>query len=52
MTDHLDIRKIGFTGSTGVGKTIMKRYVCRVGREDGVCEREGRREGGREGSSR
>ena len=24
MTDHMDVRKIGFTGSTGVGKTIMK----------------------------
>lgn len=24
MTDHSDIRKIGFTGSTGVGKHIMK----------------------------
>ena len=24
MTDHPDIRKIGFTGSTGVGKHIMK----------------------------
>lgn len=24
LTDHMDIRKIGFTGSTGVGKTIMR----------------------------
>jgi len=24
MTDHMEVRKIGFTGSTGVGKTIMK----------------------------
>ena len=24
LTDHPDIRKIGFTGSTGVGQTIMK----------------------------
>ena len=24
MTDHPDIGKVGFTGSTGVGKTIMK----------------------------
>ena len=24
MTDHIDVRKIGFTGSTGIGKTIMK----------------------------
>ena len=24
MTYHMDVQKIGFTGSTGVGKTIMK----------------------------
>ena len=24
MIDHMDVRKIGFTGSTGIGKTIMK----------------------------
>ena len=28
LTDHMDVRKLGFTGSTGVGKTIMKRYMC------------------------
>ena len=25
LSDHPDIRKLGFTGSTPVGKTIMKR---------------------------
>ena len=24
LTDHMEVRKVGFTGSTGVGKTIMK----------------------------
>ncbi len=24
LTDHMDVSKIGFTGSTGVGQTIMK----------------------------
>ena len=24
LTDHMDVRKVGFTGSTGVGQTIMK----------------------------
>lgn len=24
LTDHSDVRKVGFTGSTEVGKTIMK----------------------------
>ena len=28
MSDHPDVRKLGFTGSTPVGKTIMKRQVC------------------------
>lgn len=28
LCDHMDVRKIGFTGSTEVGKGIMKRY-CR-----------------------
>ena len=27
LTDHADVRKIGFTGSTDVGKGIMKRYI-------------------------
>ena len=27
LTDHMDVRKIGFTGSTDVGKGIMQRYV-------------------------
>ena len=26
MSEHPDIRKLGFTGSTPIGKTIMKRY--------------------------
>lgn len=28
LSDHPDIRKLGFTGSTPIGKQIMKRYVC------------------------
>lgn len=24
LTDHMDVRKVGFTGSTGIGQTIMK----------------------------
>ena len=27
LVDNLDVRKIGFTGSTEVGKQIMKRWV-------------------------
>ena len=27
LTDHLDVRKVGFTGSTDVGKGIMQRHV-------------------------
>ena len=27
LTDHNDVRKVGFTGSTEVGKTIMKWLV-------------------------
>lgn len=27
MADHPDIRKLGFTGSTPIGKQIMKRWV-------------------------
>jgi formyltetrahydrofolate dehydrogenase len=27
LSDHPDVRKLGFTGSTPVGKTIMKRQV-------------------------
>lgn len=26
LSDHPDIRKLGFTGSTPIGKQIMKRY--------------------------
>lgn len=26
MSEHPDIRKLGFTGSTPIGKTIMERY--------------------------
>ena len=26
LTEHPDIRKIGFTGSTPIGKTLMERY--------------------------
>ena len=31
LVDNMDVRKIGFTGSTEVGKQIMKRYGCGVG---------------------
>lgn len=31
LSQHPDIRKLGFTGSTSVGKQIMKRYYVAVG---------------------
>ena len=27
LCDHMDVRKIGFTGSTEIGKVIMKRLL-------------------------
>jgi formyltetrahydrofolate dehydrogenase len=27
FSEHMDIRKLGFTGSTPIGKTIMERCV-------------------------
>ena len=27
LCDHMDVRKIGFTGSTEIGKGIMKRFI-------------------------
>lgn len=29
LSDHPDVRKLGFTGSTEIGKHIMKRYVVK-----------------------
>lgn len=26
IADHPEVRKVGFTGSTEIGKTIMERY--------------------------
>lgn len=38
LSDHPDIRKLGFTGSTPIGKQIMKRYGIR--RTHGPCCRD------------
>ena len=29
ILDHMDVRKVGFTGSTPIGKDIMSRFVLR-----------------------
>ena len=39
LSDHPDVRKIGFTGSTEVGKHIMRRWV--VERAEGPGLRQG-----------
>ena len=37
LSDHPDIRKLGFTGSTPIGKQIMKRYSAEVGQVGWGC---------------
>ena len=37
FSEHPDIRKLGFTGSTPIGKTIMERQAVCGGVGVGVC---------------